>query len=544
MIQEYTKKDLKETLDFMAKTLVSEMDNVQACTIRLLDATKNKLILYAVCGSEEEGRKNEIPAENTYAGQAIIKKEIMAIEDIKNAPLYKMSGPAKKFTSLLVVPIMFKEEPLGVAQLYSEKNHEFSEKEKKHVRLIAHLAGISIKNAISRFEEMKAIFDISGAITSSNCLDEILDTLVKKTADVLGSKRSSWYLSGDGSKFILKFGFPEEKHGIGTEINISDYPIFQKIVENKRILNIDDPQNHPLTKYMSQLAKDAGINAVLFTPLVIEEEVLGVAVFDAVGKKRYFSEEEVFFASAVANFAALAVSMTEKAKEESALAALGEAAAEICHVIRNPLTAIGGFAGRIKKYPKSDSVLRYASIISKEVERLENLLNDVLRFAGQKELTLEKLENIADVIKEVIEIEKMGEIKIKFSNKVAAPIVPVDAGQIKGVFFDLIRNAKEAIIEGGRNKGEIFIEISEKTDCIAIKIENSGSKIPKEIQKNIFNPFFTTKANGTGLGLANVASVVKKHGGSIKVKSEEKEKETEEKVIFVIKLPKKKESEK
>lgn len=524
---DFTKKDLKETLELIAGTLVEEMSPVKCSTIRLLDSEGKNLILSAVCGSEEEGREKIIPLENTYAGEALKKKEIIYVGDIKKARNYKMSVPAKNFTSLLSVPIFFKSESLGIAQLYTVEKYNFNEKEKRHAELLAHFAGIVINSEQMRIENLKAMFEISNAISSSKSFEEIIASLLMKTAELISVERSALYLV-EKTKAVLKFGYPREKHGLGYEVEIENNPVLEKILRDQKILNIESPADNPLTSYMKELAKDIGINAVLFIPLIIDEEVRGVAVFDAIGEKKYFSEEDVFFASAVVNLAAVTIARKEDLEEESSLKTLGRASAEICHTIRNPLTAIGGFTERIRKKAWDFQIQDYCERINKEVVRLENTLTDVLRFVHQKEPEL-NLNNIVNILEETVYLEKVdNKIKITLEAEKDLPQIKFDKNQLKSALLDLIRNAKEAI---GKNEGEIILKCHKKGKFVCVEISNSGSQIPADIIDNIFNPFFTTKSNGTGLGLANVASVVKKHGGKIEVKSEKN------KTTFSMKFP-------
>ena len=211
--------------------------------------------------------------------------------------------------------------------------------------------------------------------------------------------------------------------------------------------------------------------------------------------------------------------MEERLLQAERLAAVGQTASYLIHEIKNPLIIIGGFAQQLLKRidPKDKDKLE---IILKEIERLESLITDVRDFT--KSIEIERKDcDLNELLLETIsffkdEAAKYGiEIIVDLSKDI--PRVKVDPDLMKQVFINLIKNAIEAINEQGTLR---VISRLEKS-VVKIEISDTGCGISEKYLREIFNPFFTTKKKGTGLGLTISYRIVKAHGGIIKIKSKE-----------------------
>jgi signal transduction histidine kinase len=213
------------------------------------------------------------------------------------------------------------------------------------------------------------------------------------------------------------------------------------------------------------------------------------------------------------------------------LAALGELSSQVAHEIRNPLTAIGGFARSVQRRLKEgDPNRKHVDIIVKETDRLERILTEQLCFAKLSPPEL-KAENINEVIKEVLDLfmEKLEPKKavVDADLEEDLPTVMVDSDKMKQVFINLLQNAIDNIRENGR-----IWAISRRVGrTVEVRIGNDGPPIEKAILDRLFVPFATTKSSGSGLGLAVTYEIVYEHGGTIDVRTHEKE------TVFLITLP-------
>lgn len=199
------------------------------------------------------------------------------------------------------------------------------------------------------------------------------------------------------------------------------------------------------------------------------------------------------------------------------LNAVGQLAAGIAHEIRNPLTAIKGFIKLAReKYPESP---HYFDIIRTELERIELITNELLLLAKPGQSTMQVLD-VRDILGQVsVLLETQGalnNVQISQSYTNEAPLLlHGDGNQLKQVFINILKNAIEAMPKGG----EIQLEARMEQEEIRIDILDQGPGLTEEQLKRIGQPFYTTKATGTGLGLVVSYKIIQSHGGRIAVEN-------------------------
>jgi PAS domain S-box-containing protein len=208
--------------------------------------------------------------------------------------------------------------------------------------------------------------------------------------------------------------------------------------------------------------------------------------------------------------------LRERVVHSERMAALGELAARVAHEIRNPLISIGGFARRLEKKLSGD-IQEYAKIIVNEVSRLENILKEILGFVKSSRVNKSSV-NINDLIANIVDFitPEMDEKQNIISRELSElPIISViDPDRIKEAILNIVSNAAQAT-----DHGTITIRTRVEDNEAVIELTDTGCGIKDEDIRNIFNPFFTTKTQGTGLGLAVTHKIVQEHNGKIKVES-------------------------
>ena len=225
---------------------------------------------------------------------------------------------------------------------------------------------------------------------------------------------------------------------------------------------------------------------------------------------------------------------SQKLKRAEQLASLTTLAAGVAHEIKNPLGSISIYIQLIEKIIKKNidnssqcfSELKdYCAIIKEEIGRLEDTINSFLFSVRKLELNLEET-NINSLILSTIdflkyEIENNNiNMEIKFDRDNL--IMRIDERYIKQSLINIIQNAIDSILEKSEKnyKKEIQIKLKTVDNFALIIIEDNGMGIKEELLPKIFEPYFTTKRHGTGLGLTNVARIIEAHNGNINIESE------------------------
>jgi signal transduction histidine kinase len=216
----------------------------------------------------------------------------------------------------------------------------------------------------------------------------------------------------------------------------------------------------------------------------------------------------------------------EEARRSERLAALGQMSAGLAHEIRNPLGVIRGSAEmlNLKLQQTNPLASELAGYILSETNRLSALVARFLDFARPMSLELSP-GNLAEVTDRALEAARAqrpdAKIQVERNYATGLPPVPMDERLCEQVFVNLALNAYDAMeAEGGKLRVEIARLLHAGVDGVEVIFRDTGPGIPPELRQQIFNPFFTTKKSGVGLGLAVVSKIVDEHHGSLRVDSE------------------------
>ncbi|MEE9503691.1 MAG: ATP-binding protein, partial [Thermodesulfobacteriota bacterium] len=198
----------------------------------------------------------------------------------------------------------------------------------------------------------------------------------------------------------------------------------------------------------------------------------------------------------------------------------------LAHEIRNPLVAIKTFTQLLpERFDDDEFRDHFLHVTAGEVDRISSLVNELLEFARPSQPNLNK-EDLNQIMEKMLLLvasashEKNLEIVRDFHQSL--PPVVLDKEQIKQVFLNILLNAIDATSENGTiTVGTKLVKKNGYQDAVKIMVRDTGKGIPKEDLERIFTPFFTTKHQGNGLGLAISHQIVQEHHGSIEVESEE-----------------------
>lgn len=211
--------------------------------------------------------------------------------------------------------------------------------------------------------------------------------------------------------------------------------------------------------------------------------------------------------------------MKKRLDQSESLRTLGQLAAGIAHEIRNPMTSLKGFTQLLTQNATEDAK-RYLTVINDEINKMEEILTQFLELSKPSKSKFNAI-NVEDTILEVVNFMAPQALLKSINLNVTSQInkecqVFGDSQLLKQVFINAIKNGIEAMPIGG----DIHITISNKLgNFVSISVSDQGHGIEDEHINKIFQPFFTTKPTGTGLGLSHVYKVIEEHGGTIEIKS-------------------------
>lgn len=205
------------------------------------------------------------------------------------------------------------------------------------------------------------------------------------------------------------------------------------------------------------------------------------------------------------------------------LSAVGQMAAGIAHEIKNPLTALKGFVQLMQPSENTSHMPTsfYLAVMRDELNRIESIINELLIFAKPAEPRLQPC-NCATLVQEVLDLLSpealLRNIEISVSGLIAPVNMSCDKSRLKQVLVNLIKNAMEAMPEGGNINIDICTAIDNRS--ISISVQDDGTGISQEQLTRIGEPFYTTKGTGTGLGLMVSRKIIENHHGTLDIQSE------------------------
>jgi len=396
----------------------------------------------------------------------------------------------------------------------------------------------------TKFENYFHVFrDIIRAMHSTTSLQEVLQVVVSKSTDVLDAKGALLrILNKESNQFDVRAacGLGERylsKGPVTTEKVLSDP------AELHKVKIITDIWHAPRVEY-PQEAWNEGIRMMIDVPLAITEQMIGL-IRIYLTEQRGFTDDELDFIVTVAEQCACIIERVQLMENQQArfdhlatrmdkMSSLGRMAAGIAHEINNPLAGILLYSSNMsKKVPPGGRLEEGLNIIVKETQRCKTIIQGLLEFARDRE-PQKVLANINDIMETALGIVE-NEFRLRHVDLellLAGDMVKIflDENQIEQVFINLLLNAVHAVEENGRVTVHSVVDTEQSK--VRVEITDNGCGIAVGDIKKIFEPFYSTKNKGTGLGLAVSYGIIENHQGDIRVFSV-----PDETTRFTIELP-------
>ena len=370
-------------------------------------------------------------------------------------------------------------------------------------------------------------------------LDNLSNSLVKTVSRALGTETASFYLL-DETKGVynLKANIGQQKERYPQSLFSKGDPLIQRLTSRQEGIVKEELEMAQDKIFGLQVAEKMGeLDAEISLPIMSKGKLIGILNLGHKEGKQIYSSEDLELLSTLTNQAAIAIEnarLYENLKQSQdtlrradRLSSLGLLTAGLAHEIRNPLVAIRTFTQLLpERYNDAEFREGFQGLALKEVDRICGLINDLLSFArpSRPNVAEENMNDVVDGIARILETEaKEKGVEITRDFGLNLPKVWIDREQMKQVFMNLILNAIQAMREGG----SIFIstrlisrdEAGHSGQFVQVEVRDTGVGIPAENLDHIFDPFFTSKDEGSGLGLSISHQIVQEHGGYVTVES-------------------------
>ncbi len=389
-------------------------------------------------------------------------------------------------------------------------------------------------------DEIKALARLSTLVNSTLDLMEVLDNAMNYVEELMDAETSSIF-EVDHERDELRFRLARGKWGSkAREIRLSmGEGIAGSVAQKGRPILVPDVGQDK--RFTNRIDAHTGFKtrSVVCVPIKHKGRLIGV--LEVLNKRvGSFDDEDVELLTVVSNQIGIAIEnarLYQRLQEKFTLAAeelkkteqkiiqsermvaLGRLSQGVAHEVRNPVMSIGGFARRLKeKLPPGDPARKYAEIILKEAARLEKMVRDIEEYTKLPEpelgeVSLNKL--IEYALEEWGQKETPADVQVHLDLPREEAIFPGDERLLTLVLKNLFQNAAEAMAHGG----DLSIAAYPQGKQLIIKVADTGRGIPPEHLPQVFDPFFTSHTQGSGLGLTTVQRIVTEHSGVVSVKS-------------------------
>lgn len=534
--------------------------NAEGASVLLYDPPSNNLIFVAAAGPNSERLVGmRMPATVGIAGWVLQHGQPAQINYTHADPrFYDRIDTLTSLTtrSLLAMPLAVeKTMRQGVIEVINKIGGVFDDHDLELLESMARSASIAIENArLYRAEQQQSKFsetlhEIGATLVTALDVDTVLDRLLEQVRRVIAYDAANIMLIAGPQAQVARWRgyerFGTEDTISAVQLLITSTPTLRQMLETGEPIFISDTNTDanwirtPESEWLQSYAS---------VPIRVRGEIIGFLNLGS-ATSGFFGQLHAQQLSAFADQAAIALenarlyqiereqfdrlqqSQAQLIRAEK-MGALGRLAATLAHEINNPLQAIQSHLELVMDFPlDSKERLELLKTARQEIDRLSSITGNVLNFA-RPALAPRRMVHVNDLVQQTLALagKQLQHSRIRVTTDLPAMLsVFVAPEQMVQVFLNLTINAIEALPHGG----QIHIAAYAESDHVIIKFINDGPAIGPDDLPHIFEPFYTTKPEGTGLGLSVSHSLVQQHGGSLTAANLT----AEHGVIFTVRLP-------
>ena len=522
-------------------------------TVKLLHATSGSVALInpetgwlaieASVGLTARGRALTLKPGEGITGWVALYGKPARVGDVCKDPRYISARPNVR--SELAVPLEGRRrggihahdaggEVIGVLNVDSIHPNAFSAADEELLLTLAGQVSSLIQNAWlydqarRRGDRLDDLLELSRHIMEAETLPEILERVAIGACRLMKAAHSELLLLDDSGKNLKWAAASEEPRAWHTRFELAvDDSLMGMVVRRKKSVMVQNIQRSEPSPFIKPV-RYRRLISFLGVPLLTGERVLGTLGLYT-DRPHLFSKDEIQILEALSNQAALAIQRShlseklvfteEQLRQNERLSAIGLLAAEVAHEIRNPLTVIKMLTHSLEKeWSRTEPQSRDFEILSRKMDQMNHTVERILGLARSSDPIFEKV-----ALDSVI-----GELQLLTRHKLAhqhvqwklllckdLPAVRMDRTQMEQALLNIILNALHAMPDGGI----LQLKTGMAVNSVWVEVRDSGVGMSERQQENLFQPFLTSRAKGTGLGMAIVNKIVQAHHGRVGVKS-------------------------
>lgn len=452
----------------------------------------------------------------------------LLIGDVSQEPRYRAVRPAVRCQ--MVAPLLADEQVLGVIAVDHEQPGRFRLADLDRLVTLTDetarvLRGLWLLDQLQgKARQLETLITTGQSLVAKLEPQELYDALTRDARHMLGSRASVLYLH-DAARHTVRCASLAAQSI--TPLPVGDLPVGSCLagvtINTRRQTEFPDIQSREFHG-LADLPDDPALHAVLITPLIYENEVLGaLAVFG--GTVQRFDNDAKRLCAGLASLGAVALQNTrlysrvfqseETLRKNEQLTTLGLLAAEIAHEIRNPLTVLKLLHGGLGlDFADGDPRRTDMRVISEKLDQLEAIVTRVLQF-GKTPGNLHSRWSLTDIIQDTLVLLRLklaqAKVQLRFDPPAQPLVVEGHKGQLQQVLLNLILNSMHAMPDGG----VITLTLRPDAPNALLDVADTGSGIDPAIADRIFDSFLSGREGGTGLGLAIAKRVLLSHHGDI-----------------------------
>jgi len=390
--------------------------------------------------------------------------------------------------------------------------------------------------------DLHIVFELSRKLNSFLDMDSLLENMLLTCVQQLEARGAFVSVQSSSEDKSLSFSKSQgiempDKWTLSLDSNLANY------LKSKTSPLLIKEIIRELRLRPEELKSAKRLEAEVVAPLVIKDNLRGILLLSEKVSGLSYRDDDLEFLSILVNQVAVAVENTllyqsekkinselNEAQKQLAqaekLAALGQLSAAIAHEVNNPLGIIKNYLAILSQsMNKNDKCWQHLKVVKEEVDRIARIIKQLLDFYHPKAES-KNLTDIGFLLEDTLTFVggQFSKSKIQIIKKIAPnlPRMETFPDELRQVFLNLLMNSRDSMPQGGK------IEVSArlKKDNLEIEFKDTGSGIEEKDLSKIFEPFYTTKEGGSGLGLWISSEIIKRHGGEIKVKNREDRKGT------------------